>query len=276
MVNRFLQASLSGAGCMVFFVAVAVLASAGLAKADEKSDRDRKIRIALALAEAEASAAKAKIAAGKPELAPQPRVVGLVGYGKGYEQSTEDHVPLVVYVGCDGPKIDGAATVRVESFPDVTGPAVVVAYPAGNRVVTDRVFKGKPTDAELQKATNDARKKMDTKHMPAGKPLPPPCASYMISAERGPCVCGDSCKCPEGKCPAVCPLTYAQACVKVAAGETVYLSIGKRVGRVQVCKRGQCRVLDVTAHADALTGFPDGVYECFLLNGKPVMVRVGG
>ena len=87
------------------------------------------------------------------------------------------------------------------------------------------------------------------------------------------CICGDGCTCRPGVCPKGCPLTYADACEKVKAGERVYLSVGKRVEAVKVCVGGTCRMLPVTAHTDTLKGFPDGVYECFLLNGLPVMVQ---
>ena len=83
-----------------------------------------------------------------------------------------------------------------------------------------------------------------------------------------------NCTCRPGVCPAQCPLSYADACAKVKAGERVYLSVGKRVESVKVCVGGTCRMLPVTAHTDTLKGFPEGVYECFLLNGSPVMAQV--
>lgn len=71
-------------------------------------------------------------------------------------------------------------------------------------------------------------------------------------------VCGDSCKCADkGKCPGSCgvskpQLTYKEVYDRVAGGERMTVTIG--TGGV----------------AGVPPGIPDGVYECFVLNGSPV------
>lgn len=77
---------------------------------------------------------------------------------------------------------------------------------------------------------------------------------------KPPCTtCGDSCLCAPGDCAAgKCPLSYAAAYAKVAAGERVTICVG--VDAVA----GACRVAK-------LSGIAPGVYDCEKVNGTHVM-----
>jgi len=211
--------NISGAGCSVLFavIGLAFAGSMSPAKAaDEKTTRDRKVRVAIAIAEAEADVKSQELASGtggKPGIAPQPRPVLPKDYAIGRKEALLDQQPLVVYVACDGPKVDGAITcfVPATTFGEVTGPAIVVGYPAGDRLLIEKTLPCPAPDGALKKAVENAAKKIENnppKQMPAS-----PTANYRIDAAGGhggksatACICGDGCKCKDGDCPAKCPV----------------------------------------------------------------------
>lgn len=213
--------NISGAGCSVLFavIGLALAGSMSFAKAaDEKTTRDRKVRVAIAIAEAEADVKSQELANGtgtgaKPAIAPSPRPITPKDYAIGRKEALLDQQPLVVYVACDGPKVDGAITcfVPAPTFGEVTGPAIVVGYPAGDRLLIEKTLPCPAPDGALKKAVENAAKKIENnppKQMPAS-----PTANYRIDAAGGhggksatACICGDACKCKEGDCPAKCPV----------------------------------------------------------------------
>lgn len=244
--------------------------------ADEKSDRERKVRVAIAVAEAEAAARK-RFAA----VAPMPRAAApkALAYDEGHKKAAADQLPLVVYVGCEPRAVPGTVAVKVESYPRLDSPGVVVGYPCGGRMFEEKVFEGGcPAVGEIEKAAEKARRKIDAKPMPATKdaPLPEPGGNFMIRAEpaaKGVCsFCGDACKCKAGDCPGKCPvqqaqasrqLTYAECFAKVKAGHRVTLAVGM-----------DCPTCE--AKCGAMPGVPAGVYECYLQGGVPTMLPLGG
>lgn len=264
---------------VVAIIGLAMLACVCRAKSadDPQADRERRAKAAIAVARS-LPGANAKAALAGPNVAPAPRAVPPKDYATGHREMLIDQMPLVIYVSCDGPKIDGAITcsTKNDTFGTVKGPAVVVGYPQGDRLRVDKVLNCPAKPDDVAKAVKDASRKIDAKggsdkQMPAApKPL-----NLQIAAPA-PCVCGDGCKCAAGDCPGKCPLTYEQVSARVAKGERLYLSVGvQATGLQKVCDGKQCRLLDVAAAVDSLTGFTPGVYECFLLNGKPVMQTVG-
>lgn len=162
---------------MKFFAALALvplLPIPSFAQGDE--DTQRKVKVALAIAKSKSEAATT--------ATPAPREVAPV-------------LPVVVYVGCEGPECRGAIRMEAKEYPGLAAPAVIVKYPVGDRLVTEKQFRGCPTAAELQKAVNDAAKKADA------KPMPKPTGK---GVSHSGCVCGDGCKCDAGACPGSCPL----------------------------------------------------------------------
>lgn len=135
-----------------------LLTLAGLASADD-IDRDRKARAALALAGAKpAAVARAPM----PRLAPK-------SYSDGYRVATVDQKPLVVFVGCEAVPVPGAIVAKADSLGDVTGPAVVVGFPAGGKVLIDATLKGTPKPEDVLAAVKTAAKKID---LTPARPLP--------------------------------------------------------------------------------------------------------
>lgn len=140
-----------------------LVCAGGLTASDDRDERDRAARVALALA--------AKPA---PTRAPAPRPVPK-NYRDGYKAATVDQVPLVVFVACQPKQIAGAHVTKVDALGDVTGPAVVVGFPIGERLFIDATLQGDPTQADVTKAVEAARRKIEVppaKRMPAApKPL---------------------------------------------------------------------------------------------------------
>ena len=154
------------------------------------TERDRKARVALALA---GTTTAPKIAA-----APAPRVVVPKDYATGHAQAVSAEKPLVVFVGCNRAHlVTGAIVSRVEEFGDVVGPAVVIGYPVGDRVMIHATLQCPVADADLDAAVKAASKKINdppAKAMPAPKPL-----DWEIRNTDPPkvlpgCVCG-ACPC---------------------------------------------------------------------------------
>ncbi|WP_439627458.1 hypothetical protein [Gemmata sp.] len=179
----------------------ALVLLAPVLSADDHGDRGRRARAAVAAAKAMAPTAAAADAPGVAAVAPAPRPVVPKGYALGRKESLLDNAPLVVYVTCDGPKVEGAVTcfVPAPTFGDVTGPAVVVGYPAGDRMIIEkRLPKDAPHEA-VKRAVENAAKKIEG---PAAKQMPP--APLDLQIRKGGC--GDGCACTAGDCPAKCPV----------------------------------------------------------------------
>jgi hypothetical protein len=135
---------------------------------DSQSDRDRAARAALALA---AGNKPATIAA-----APAPHAKLPKDYPAGHKQAIDTQQPLVVFVACEMRSVDGAVACKCDAptFGAVTGPAVVVGYPVGDRLMIDATLKGEPKPEVVQRAVKDAARKIDlppAKAMPLPKPL---------------------------------------------------------------------------------------------------------
>lgn len=152
-----------------------MLLAAGIVRGDDDQDRARKAKVSLALA-----------APARPEpvaTAPAPRVAAKLPYGDGYRRATAEQVPLVVFVGCDLPKPAGAISSKADGpFAGVAGPAVVVGYPRGDRLWIDATLPS-PTEADVQKAVEAARRKIDAVPQPKAMPPAPRPLDWQI---RGP------------------------------------------------------------------------------------------
>jgi len=176
---------------------------AGATLADEKSkaaeERDRRAKAAVAVAKS-AAAVKESMA----DTIPSPREVTPKDYRTGHKESLAEQAVLVVYVKCDGPKVDGAVTcfVNTDTFGPVTGPAVVVGYPSGDRLLIDKTLPCPPDQSQLKDAVKEAALKIGGKQerMPALAPAP---LNTQINAKLCPCSPG-ACGC-KGDCPAKCP-----------------------------------------------------------------------
>jgi hypothetical protein len=152
MVTRFVLAAIVLALCLP------------IAQAD---DRSRRAKVALALSATPAATAT---------VAPMPREKQqrkmLNSYGDGYALAKRDRLPLVVYVGYDGPAVEGAVTARVESFSGVEAPAVLVVYPDATGLRIDHTLSGNTaTPDAIRAAVLVAAKKIDAKG-PDSPPLP--------------------------------------------------------------------------------------------------------
>ena len=160
-------------------VVVALLAgmllAAGVARGDD--DRARKAKVALALAGAD----RPTVAA----AAPAPRPAAKIPYADGYRVATAEQKPLVVFVGCDLPKPQGAVSAKADGpFAGVTGPAVVVGYPVGDRLYVDATISGPAvTPANVQKAVDAAARKIEAQPAPKAMPAAPKPLDWQI---RGP------------------------------------------------------------------------------------------
>ena len=169
-------------------LAAAVLAAfgGGLLGAEADAERDRKARVALALA-----------GPGKPAIAaaPPPRVKAPT-YPEGHARAVSDLRPLVVFVGTDLWPVRDAVVARADTFAGVEAPAVVVGYPVADRMWIHATIAGENvTTAGVQKAADDAGKKIadpPARAMPAPVPL-----TWDIRAGPKvlPCPCGDRCPC---------------------------------------------------------------------------------
>lgn len=143
-------------------VVLSLLAAEARAGDEKQPDRDRKARAALALA------AAAKVPA--PTAAPTPRV-GVKDYAAGHAASLLDQRPLVVFVGCDVQRCEGAHCAKVDgdSFGHVKGPAIVVGYPQGQKLFIETTLPFPAAPAELKRAVDAAARKID----PPAKRMPP-------------------------------------------------------------------------------------------------------
>ena len=162
---------------VIVLLALMLLAAAGVVRGDDDQDRARKAKVALALA-----------APAKPEpvaSAPAPRPAGKLPYGDGYRRATVEQKPLVVFVGCDLPRPEGAVAAKAEGpFAGVTGPAVVVGYPVGDRLFVDATISGPAvTPANVQKAVDAAARKIEAQPAPKAMPAAPKPLDWQI---RGP------------------------------------------------------------------------------------------
>lgn len=149
--------------------------------ADDRADRERKVKVALALSGTDFHGPSKPVVA----TAPPPRAQEPKPYAAGYERSVAEHIPLVVYVGCTGPRIEGAATVRTENYPGVAAPAVVVGYPQGDRLIQDRTLPATATPEEIRRAAADALKKVP-QPLPKDKPVAPAPLNWMIGTGPAP------------------------------------------------------------------------------------------
>lgn len=159
-----------------FLVCMAVLyACVSVAAADPPSKSDRDAKAALALA---AAAKGAKV------RAPMPREVGVsFPYPVGYEKSISSQLPLVVFVGCKGHKIEGAITAEAKEFTGVKAPAVVIGYPQGKSLYIDSMLSCPAPVLALRKAVDDASKKIDAPLSKDTKKAPSP-KDWHVSAEQ--------------------------------------------------------------------------------------------
>ncbi len=138
-------------------IALAFLCIALTVTADDQQ-RERKARVALALA-------------GKPTttaLAPAPRPASKT-YPAGYKAATIDQMPLVVFVSCTPLPVDGAIVARADVLGDVTGPAVVVGFPVGQKLFIDTTLKGEPKAEDVKRAVEAAQRKIE---LPPAKAMP--------------------------------------------------------------------------------------------------------
>lgn len=146
--------------CLVLLL-VAGFAGAADDKADRDS-RDRKAKAALALAAPHRPAPVA--------IAPAPRPAPK-DYPTGYKDAVKDAKPLVVFVSTrTNWPVDGAECAKMETFPDVAGPAVVVSFPQGGTLFRDAVLPGEPDRKAVEDAVKAAKRKIER---PAGKGAPP-------------------------------------------------------------------------------------------------------
>lgn len=228
-----------------FLVTLAVAALlAAPAAADDQADRDRRAKAAIAVARSMPPANGSVATAPAPHKAPEPK-----DYNTGGNEAMIDQSPLVVYVGCDGPKIDGAITcfVKADTFGDAVAPAVVVGYPVGKKLVVEKTLPCPgPGDKEgrdaIRRAVENAARKIDgppAKQMPA---LPKPPKPLDTQIRHAGCVCGDGCKCAAGECPNRCPVATRPEPVAAAPAIVGYTY-------QKVCNgNGSCRIVQVPVY----------------------------
>ena len=150
----------------------------------------RKVAVALAIAEAEAASRKASAVS----VAPQPRPVTQKDYASGYAQSVLEGQPLVVFVSCKGHAVTGAIVSHTDAaeFAGIAGPAVVIAYPIGDRLYVDADGKMKcPVEAAvLQKVVDATAKKIAAKGPVKVMPPAPTPLDWQIRDTAGPVIVG--------------------------------------------------------------------------------------
>lgn len=219
-------------------IAVLSLAFTAPARADDQDDRARKAKAAVAVARSLPTSLPAIAAA------PAPRVVEPKNYADGHKESVSDQAVLVVYVACDGPRIEGAITCSTPAptFGKVQGPAVVVGYPSGGVVMIDSTLPCPADPKDVKRAVEKAAKKIDTppaKQMPAPAPL-----NTQISAVRAACICGDGCQCPPGSCPGKCPVIVGPVSTPAKSEPVI---VGYTYTRV--CNgNGTCRIVQTPVY----------------------------
>lgn len=231
---------------MVTRILLVALLVAGTACGSDDPATQRKVKVALAIAEAGATSKRATAVA----VAPAPRPATPKDYPTAHAKSIEDAKPLVVFVGCDAHAIPGAVVSKTEgdSLGSTRGPAIVVGFPQGDRLYVDSVLKYPASDEKLADAVKAAGKKIDQRpkqQMPtAPKPL-----DWQIRHDP-PCLCGDGCKCPSGKCPGTCPVTVSQPVVDRRGTSEAPASRSQvqpvLVGYTRVCNgNGTCSLVPV-------------------------------
>ena len=216
--------------CLLAFLAM-FTSDSGRGFADEQTDRDRRAKAALAVAQSLPTAVRTPT-----HVAPTPRPVEPKTYAVGTKESLLDQSPLIVYVACPGIKIEGAIVCEVAgpSFGPVTGPAVVVGYPSGGRLLIESTLPCPGTVSDIEAAVKAASKKIDR---PAAKPMPAAPKPLDTQIRGGPCICGDSCRCAAGECPSRCPVAAKPVAVATATP--------KLVGYTRVCNGGTCTLVPV-------------------------------
>lgn len=142
-------------------VLVLVALCVGPAPADDA--RARRAAVALALAGSVPSA-----------VAPMPHRPVAKSYGEGHKAATDEQVPLVIFVGCQGHAVDGAVVARAAALGDVRGPAAVVAYPVGKTLYVDRVMVCPVEQEKLRAAVRAAQQKTATPPRVDTPPAPAP------------------------------------------------------------------------------------------------------
>lgn len=178
---------LRGPRLAIAVLAILALAVVGRSRChgadDTQAERDRKAKAAIAVAR---SMPAPKAVATGPSVAPAPRPVTPKDYATGHKESLTDQSVLVVYVACDGPRIDGAITcvTKNETFGQVKGPAVVIGYPMGDRLYVEKVIPCPADPESLTKAVKDAARKIDGKGPAKQMPAAPRPLNLQIQYQR--------------------------------------------------------------------------------------------
>ena len=175
-----------GCGCGLLAATLLMLfLAAGTSSGDDR-DVKRKVDVALALAKAEALAKTSVVS-----IAPIPREAKK-DYAAGHSESIRDSRPLVVFISCPQRRVEGAVTSHTDAaeFAGVTGPAVVVGYPVGDRLFVEGSLPCPYDDAKLQLVIGAAAKKIDAKGPAKAMPTAPKPLDWQIRAT-----------CPDGRCP---------------------------------------------------------------------------
>lgn len=184
-----------------FLASVAVLSALGTiaSASDKQTQRDRDAKAALALALAAKKSATS--------VAPRPHDAGgLISYSLGYEKVVAEQKPLVVFVSCQGHKVDGAVVSFAKKLDGVDKPSVVVGYPQGQKIFIDSTIDCHVAPEAINKAVAKASKKIDVPPGKCGQVAPKP-ADWKVSADDLAVmlttalvgVVGDDC--PNGICP---------------------------------------------------------------------------
>jgi len=151
---------------LVAFVVAGCLGSQ--VRADEQGERERRAKVALALAAKPSAVA----------VAPPPRPAAKT-YPQGYSAATKQQQPLVVYVGCEAQPVPGAVVAKADApFAGVHGPAVVVAFPVGDKLLIDATVP--PDAAKVEMAVKAAQRKIDVPVLPQRMPAAPKPLSWNL------------------------------------------------------------------------------------------------
>lgn len=212
MVARTLTA------CVLLLLPAAVFAADPLVpRSSEREDRDRAARAALALA-----SSSARPAATTPALAPAPRYAKPATYADGHKRAVIEQRPLVVFVSCPSRPVPGAdvCETTATTFGNITGPAVVVCVPQGDRLTVDSSHPCPVGAEKVKAAVDDAAKKMGSPGPPKSMPAAPKPLDWQLRDARSgylpdialvsadaDCPCGLDCACDVGKacvCGAYC------------------------------------------------------------------------
>ena len=212
---------------MVMRVCVAAVAVVGgmCVPTTAAAERDRQARAALALA----AGAKDAGGAARPAVAPAPREAGpTLTYAEAYAKSLEHQLPLVVWVGTDGPPAGCACTSRVVGLAGFDPPVGVVAYPFAGKLHVEAVLVPEETTPEsLKRAVERANRKMSDPPVIRPPTLPQP-LDWFVGVPPTGCVCGDHCDCAAKgrKCPHGCPVAGPKDSDKRTPGDDVVKRAG--------------------------------------------------